>query len=490
MGAQRTLTPVHGEAPRGAATTPLVVDLDGTLSRVDTLYETFAACLFRRPFAALGAFGVLLRGGIAPFKQRLGEIAAIDVATLPLHEDLLQHLREERGRGRSLHLATAADRAIADRVAARVGVFDSVHASDGGRNLKGASKAEHLSALFPEGFAYAGDHPADIAVWRRASSAIVVSSDVLERKVAETTPVERAFRPAAGGWRRWAGAARPHQWSKNLLVLAPIALGWPQLTPAGLFQALAATALLCLLASLTYIVNDVSDVEADRRHPTKRNRPFASGDLALRDGLLVAGAGIPIVLAAGWLISPAVGACLGVYTATTLAYSLGLKRAPLLDVFLIGVLFCVRVALGVAAASLEWSAWLLTFSIFFFFSLGLAKRHTELIGAAAAGVDEIPGRGYRAQDKDLTLVFGVSSMMAATILVVLYLVEEVFPLGAYAEPRWLWAAPALLFLWSSRVWLLANRGQMNDDPVVFALRDRISLALGGLLLATFLLALV
>lgn len=486
----RETTSPAGEPAAAAPRTPLVVDLDGTLSRVDTLYETFAAAVFRKPFATLAAFGALAGAGIAAFKARLGRIAVIDVDTLPLNEDLVGHLRREKGRGRSLHLATAADRSIAERVAERVGVFDSVHASEDGHNLKGPAKAERLSAHFPDGFAYAGDHEADLPVWRVATSAIVVAPEGLRRRVSETTPVEHAFPGAKGGLRAWVKAARPHQWSKNLLVLAPIALGWPQLTAEGLSRALAAMALLCVLASLTYVLNDISDVAADRRHPTKRARPFASGALPVRDGLLIGGLGIPIVLAAGFWVSPAVGACLTIYTVTTLAYSLGLKRAPLLDVFLIGLLFGVRVALGVAAAGLVWSAWLMTFSMFFFFSLGLAKRHTELIRVAASGASEVRGRGYRAEDKDLTLVFGVSSMMAAIVLVVLYLVEEVFPLGAYAEPRWLWSAPALLFLWAARIWLLANRGEMNDDPVVFALKDRVSLALGGLLFATFLLALV
>ncbi|MFN3522308.1 MAG: UbiA family prenyltransferase [Phenylobacterium sp.] len=480
----------RAEGAASAAGEPLVVDMDGTLTRVDTLYELFAAALFKRPLAAIASLRVLFTGGIAPFKRAVGELGEIDVETLPLREDLVAHLVAEKANGRSLHLATAADRAIAEGVAARVGVFDSVQASDGARNLKGPRKAERLAELFPDGFAYAGDHTADLPVWRAAKAAIVVASNGLERQVAQTTPVERIFPGRGGDWRAWAKAARPHQWAKNLLVWAPIALGWPQLTGAGLAQALAATALLCLLASLTYVINDVADVGADRRHPTKRARPFASGALPVRDGLVVGGLGIPLALAAGWAISPAVAACLAAYTITTLAYSIGLKRAPLLDVFLIGVLFSLRVALGVAAAGLEWSAWLMTFSIFFFFSLALAKRHTELVRAVAAGMSEIPGRGYRPHDKDITLVFGVSSMMAAVVLVVLYLVEEVFPLGAYAEPRWLWGAPAVMFLWASRIWLLANRGEMNDDPVVFALKDRVSLSLGGLLLATFLLALV
>ena len=471
-----------------ALPTDLVVDLDGTLTRIDTLHETFALALFTRPLAALRALLNLPFGGRARFKADLCAIAAIDAETPPLHEEMLAWLRRQRDGGRRLHLATAADSAIAQGVAQRLDLFDSVHASDGDANLKGAAKAQHLAEAFPDGFCYAGDS----AVWAKATTVVVVvSGGALERRVrAAGHAVEQGFTRRGGGVRGWLKAARLHQWSKNVLVLVPVILGWPQLSQGGLVSALAAMVLMSLLASLTYLLNDIADLTADRRHWSKRHRPFAAGGLPVLEGLFVAGIGIPVVLALGWLLSPAVASVLAAYGALTLAYSLGLKRVPLLDAFLIGTLFTLRLTLGVVAAGLVWSVWLLTFSMFFFFSLAMAKRHTELLRAAAGGETVLRGRGYLVGDRDLTLAIGVCAAMASILILVLYLMDEVFPAALYALPGFLWAAPAAVFLWVGRIWLLAHRGQMTDDPVVFALTDKISLGLGGAVVLAFLLALL
>ncbi|MET0293808.1 MAG: UbiA family prenyltransferase, partial [Phenylobacterium sp.] len=251
---------------------------------------------------------------------------------------------------------------------------------------------------------------------------------------------------------------------------------------------IAALLCLCALASLTYLINDAADIESDRRHWSKHRRPLASGAVSVRAALTTAFVGIPLVLATAWLVSPAVALCLLLYTLITLAYSFALKSIPLVDAMTVGSLFTLRLALGVAAGGLAWSAWLLTFGACFFFSLTLAKRHTELV-RAGPGAALVPGRGYRADDKALTLAYGIATATASVLLIALYIVEEVFPRAAYAHPQWLWFAPPVLFAWSSRVWLLAHRGHMHDDPVVFALRDRVSWALGGVLAVAFLLAL-
>jgi len=406
---------------------PLVVDLDGTLLRGDTLYETFAAAFFKRPLVTLWvAFASLFRGRAA-LKRALCGLATIEVETLPIRGELLAYLGDQKRRGRTLHLATAADRSIATRVAASLGLFDGIYATDGKRNLKGRAKAEALQAAFPQGFSYAGDSHADLAVWKYAESAVVICSGGLTDKAADVTEVEQRIAHKPPGLRQWLKAARPHQWAKNALVLAPVVLGWSQVTPPDLGRTFAALALLCVLSSLTYIVNDIADIQADRRHATKRRRPFACGAVPVRDGLLLAGLGIPTVLAAGLLIGPAVAASLLAYCVVTLAYSFGLKRIPLADCFVIGVLFTLRLVLGVTAARLEWSAWLLTFALSFFFSLALAKRHTELVGGGLAATGPVPGRGYRYEDRSLTLVFGVAASTTSIIIVVLYLMDEVFP---------------------------------------------------------------
>lgn len=488
--------PSVAEPLRGAATAevsgahPLAVDMDGSLLLVDTLYETFAAALFADPLATLCAFARLTRG-VAPFKRRLSEIAPLDVETLPVRDDLVAWLQAERAAGRRLALATAADDSIAQGVAARVGLFETVHASDGVRNLKSSAKAAALEASYPGGFAYVGDSDADLAVWKRAASGVIVSGGAgFERRARAAQPtVERVFQKAGPTARVWLRAARPHQWSKNVLVLIPVALGWNTITPEQAFWALPALLLICGLASLTYFINDIADLSSDRRHWSKAARPFAAGALPVRDGLLAAVAGIPLILGLGLMISPAVAACLTAYLAITLAYSFGLKRIPFLDTFLIGCLFTVRLLLGVAATGQAGSAWLYAFAMFFFFSLALAKRHTELLRARETlPQGKLEGRGYHVEDREVTLAFGIAASMASVLLLVIYLVEEVFKLGAYPDPQWLWVTPGAIFLWTARIWLLAHRGLMNDDPVVFALRDRVSLALGAAVAAGLVLA--
>jgi 4-hydroxybenzoate polyprenyltransferase len=287
----------------------------------------------------------------------------------------------------------------------------------------------------------------------------------------------------------WSKALRPHQWAKNTIVLVPVALGWRDMTLSSLANTFAMIVLLCVVSSLTYLVNDMADLSSDRKHWSKRRRPFASGAIAVRDGLLVVGIVLPIACTSALLISPLAGICLLCYVVVSLGYSFGWKRVPLFDTFIIAFLFTIRILIGIAAARLVPSAWLLTFSMFFFFSLALAKRHTEILRAAEHGLRKLEGRGYLTKDESLTLTFGVSASMASIVIVVIYLVEEVFARQIYSTPAWLWVTPITIFLFSSRIWVLSHRGRMTDDPVAFALRDRVSLGLGVFVVISILLAL-
>ena len=477
--------------PVGARTAlPLVVDLDGTLLRVDTLYELFVLGLFARPVQTLLSL-FALKNGIAAFKHRLSGIAQLDVGSLPVHEELLAYVKQEAAAGREIHLATAAEQAVAAGVAERFSIFQSVQGTDHEVNLKGSRKAERLKGLFPGGFVYAGDSRADLPVWQSASAAIIVSANPALGAAVQSAgiPVERTFSKKPHRSRAWLRALRPHQWAKNAIVLVPVALGWRDVTLASLATTLAMLALLCVVASLTYLVNDMADLSADRKHWSKRRRPFASGAISLRDGLLVVGFALPVACVLGLWISPLAGICLVSYVVVILGYSFGWKRIPLFDTFIIALLFTIRILIGIAAAKLPPSAWLLTFSMFFFFSLALAKRHTEILRAAEHDLQKLEGRGYQLRDDSLTLTFGISASMASIVIVVIYLVEEVFARDIYSTPAWLWIAPISIFLFSCRIWVLAHRGRMTDDPVAFALRDGISISLGVFVAIGILLAL-
>jgi 4-hydroxybenzoate polyprenyltransferase/phosphoserine phosphatase len=469
---------------------PLVVDLDGTFLAVDTLYELFASGLFAKPVQTILALSVL-RHGIAAFKRQLCSIAELDFEVLPVRDELLTYLQHEAEAGREIHLATAADQVVASGVAARFPLFKTAQGTDQNLNLKGSSKAQRLRDLFPDGFVYAGDSRADLPVWKSAKAAIVVSgSQSLNRAVRSAgIPIEHVVKVRPSQSSAWLRAIRSHQWAKNVIVLVPLALGWRDVTITALLTTLVMIGLLCLVASLTYIVNDIADLSSDRRHWSKRLRQFASGAIAVRDGLVVVGIMLPAACAAALLLSPLAGVCLLCYVAVTLGYSFGWKRIPLFDTFIVGLLFTIRILIGIAAAHLAPSAWLLTFSMFFFFSLALAKRHTEILRAAEHDLKRLEGRGYLVADAGLTMAFGISASMASIVIVVIYLVEEVFARQIYNTPAWLWVTPIAIFLFSCRIWVLSHRGRMTDDPVAFALRDRVSLGLGVFVAIAILLAL-
>lgn len=468
----------------GPPSRPLAVDLDGTLLATDTLYETIALNLFRRPLATVAACAAVVRGKAA-LKRSVAALELPEPETLPLNADFVEYLKGERAAGRDIHLVTAADQRIAEHVAARIGLFDSVTGTSSEENLKGPAKAELLAARFPEGFAYAGDHAADLAVWRKADGAVLVGTSARTRRAAEDegVAVEAEFpRARAGTFRLWRKALRLHQWSKNVLILAPLFLAHLYTDVSAVLAALAAFLLMGLVASGTYLVNDLSDLAADRAHRTKRHRPFAAGTLPVRDGLAAAPLLIGTGLLGGLVLSPAFGALLLVYLVTTLAYSFGLKRVPMADVFILGSLYCLRLVMGVAVIGVALSPWLAAFGFCFFFAMSLAKRHVDLVKAKDLPPDvAIPGRGYRPADWPVTLAMGAAATFASIIVVVLYIVEEAFATVGYGAPEFLWAAPALILLWTQRIWLLAHRGELDDDPVSFAIRDRVSLLLGAVL---------
>lgn len=469
------------------SSTPLVVDLDFTLLRTDSLWEQFVALLFHKPLAAIGALASLLAGP-AQFKARLAQIGEFDPTVLPYRQDLLDYLTLQKLAGRTVHLVTAADRRLAESVAAHVGLFDTVEASDGTYNLKGKKKAERLAQLFPAGFAYAGDNSADLKVWTLAKAVILagVSPGLARRAKALGNPIEAEFARTPANYRVWRKALRLHQWAKNVLVFVPLLLAHRYRDLHADLMSLLAFFAMGLVASATYLINDLADLAADRRHPVKCKRPFASGDLAIKQGvfaiasLLIAGFGL------AFATSPLLVAGLAAYAFLTLAYTFRLKRIALLDVATLGLLYTLRIVIGAIVVGAPPSVWLSTFSMFFFFSISLAKRYAEIFALSTrAPSGLIAGRGYRADDGPAVLALGVGAGTASVLIVVLYLTNEAFPSGVYHHPNWLWVAPFLLMLWVGRVWLLAGRGELDEDPVAFALRDRFSWALAAPLLLAF-----
>jgi 4-hydroxybenzoate polyprenyltransferase len=468
---------------------PLVVDLDGTLTVTDTLYESFATLLFQDPARAVASLFHIARGP-AVVKRFIAQRVRPDAAKLPYRSDLVDFLRGEKARGRQIHLVTAADQAIADAVIAEFDFFDSATGSDGERNLKGEAKLKFVRGRFADGFVYVGDGSADLPLFRAARGVILcdVTAATASAVANAGTAVFARFDQPASAWRDWLHAFRVHQWAKNLLIFVPLFVGHAYEDPAKIAAAALGFILLCVLSSATYIANDLSDLDADRAHATKRLRPFASGRLKISHGLVAAPLMIFFALFGAYMLSPRFAAALIAYLVVTSAYSFGLKRIALFDVFVIGILFTLRIVMGVEVAALSHSPWLLSFALAFFVSLALAKRHGEVMRAARIDVEEILGRGYRGSDWPITLTFGVGVGLVSVVIMLLYMTNDATPSGFYRSPGWLYAIPALLTIWLMRIWLLSNRMLLHDDAVVFALRDRISLALGLAVSVVFFLA--
>lgn len=477
---------VQTSAPELNSAYPLVLDLDGTLLRTDLLLEVALQYVKREP---LGMFMLLVWAcrGIACLKYQLAARTELAVDLLPVNEALVDYARAAAADGRTVIAATAANRDLATKVCARFGFISDVLASCHRINLKGAHKARALRDRFPAGYAYAGDATADLAVWKEARFGIFAGRDkrLLER-LQRVTTLEAQFAHAPVTIHHWLRALRLHQWAKNGLVFLPLMLAGHLLDLSGWAACLAAFLATGLAASATYVINDLLDLEADRQHWSKRNRPFASGAIGIPQGIagaiILLVAGIGIAFAACGL--PVVAALL-LYCTLTLAYSIYLKRVPILDVVLLAGLFTVRLGIGAVAAQVRLSSWLLVLSMFLFLSLALAKRSTEIGRKFASGATSTHGRGYVAADASLVASLGVSSAVAAVLVMVLYLVLEAFGDALYNSPQLLWGAPMFIGLWLGRVWLLCGRGCLNDDPVAFAVTDRTSLFLGFGVLASF-----
>lgn len=460
---------------------PLVLDLDGTLLATDVLVESLVAFVFRNPANIFRVLGWLLQGR-ATLKRKLAEAAPLDLKSLPFREEVVDYARAEAAAGREVHVATAADQALAQALLEPLDFIQGVHGSDGVVNLKGRRKAEALAERFPDGFTYVGESAPDLEVWRVAADCVFAGASGsvvrrLDRMGAPVTILPRR-RPRLGDWIK---LLRLHQWAKNALVFLPLALGGALFSPAAWLDCALGFLALGLIASGTYVFNDLVDLQSDRRHWSKKNRAFACGLLPIPVGLALA----PACVIAGFCLGALTGQprlllLLAGYLATTVSYSLAIKQIPILDAMTLAGLFTLRLAIGVVCAAVLWSPWLLVFSMFIFSSLSLAKRSTELSRMTAAGLERMPGRGYVKADAPLVFALGVSLSTAATFVLVMYLIQDAFRHEFYRYPGALWSMPAVIALWTGRIWLLCGRQDLHDDPVLFAVKDRVSLLLGAL----------
>jgi 4-hydroxybenzoate polyprenyltransferase/phosphoserine phosphatase len=457
---------------------PLAVDLDGTLIASDSLAESALLLVKQKPWYVFRMLFWLLRGR-RKLKAEIGARVQLRCETLPYRPEIVGYLEAEHAAGRKLVLATAAHHTVADAVAEHLRLFDEVLASNEQNNHKGTAKRDQLIQRFGvRGFDYIGDSRADLPVWAASRMAHVAGSSRNIAALAQAVGAEpgRSFATPRPGVRTWLRAIRVQQWVKNTLIFVPLILAH-RLEVRALLLELAAFFGFSCLASGTYIINDLFDLGADRKHPVKRSRAFASGELSIAQGVLVSFGLCAAGLALGAMLGIETLACLLIYFAVALLYSSFLKQEPILDVVILAFLYTLRLIAGGVTANVHISMWLFQFSLFLFVSLALVKRYSELHRMKMERSGEVRARGYCLADLTTVSQTGIASGLLAGLVLALYVnspdVEHL-----YAWPHVLWGTCPIFIYWITRLWLIAGRGGMNEDCIVFAFHDGVSYCAG------------
>jgi 4-hydroxybenzoate polyprenyltransferase/phosphoserine phosphatase len=463
----------------------LCIDVDGTLLRMDLLFESILLLVKHKPWLLL-LMPLWLTKGKAYLKKQLASYVSLASVQLRMHDDLVRFLKVESENGRHLVLCSASDRSLVEQVANRLAFPVEVLASDGVVNLKGEKKAQALTERFGvRGFDYVGNGRADLPVWRQARQAIVVGASAYTEKTArEQGNVTMVFPETSSTVSTVARALRVHQWVKNILVFAPLVAAHQFLNVDLILLTTGACLAMCSCASGIYIINDLADIDSDRRHPFKRRRPFANGELPIATGLIMApllvGGGIALSLLLPWNATLILLSYVGLST----AYTYWLKEKLLADVITLAALYTIRIIMGGVAGGLLVSPWFLSFSLFLFISLAFIKRVTEMIQLSTREQKNAAGRGYYVSDTTTLAMLGIASGFLSCLVLSLYINGDSVR-RLYAYPEWLWLLVPLLLYWIGRLWITTMRGQMTDDPIVYLFKDRrtyATIVFGGLIL--------
>ena len=453
----------------------LVVDLDGTLIKTDMLMESFLGLIKKNPLYIFKVLLWLLKGK-AVLKSKIAHRVDIDVSVLPYNGEFIDYLREQKANGRSLALATATHTRYAEQIAEHLQLFDRIFATKSATNIAANNKAKILCDAYGEKqFVYAGNASPDFKVWKHSSNCVVIhSSNHFKEKANRLAPMEMDFIVQKPFLLEHLKACRIHQWIKNVLIFVPIFAAHAITDVGVLVNGLLAFLAFSLCASSAYLFNDLLDLDSDRHHSTKKKRPFAAGTLPVLHGLLL----VPVLLTLTSVICMFLPSLFAMvlfgYFITTTVYSLTLKKYLMLDVIILAGLYTVRLLAGAAATGIQLSEWLLAFSMFIFLSLALVKRYTELMSLRLNHVNsDAKGRGYQVGDIELLASLGTASGYLSVLVIALYISDEKIQV-MYQHSQFLWGICPLLLFWISRVWIIAHRGGMNDDPIVFAVTDPVS----------------
>ncbi|WP_136681445.1 UbiA family prenyltransferase [Neptunomonas sp. XY-337] len=451
---------------------PLFVDLDGTYTKTDLLFESFILAFKRNPLIILNCFFWLTQG-IANLKNQLSKISKIDTKNLPLNQEFFSFLKQEKKKGRKIYLATASNEIYAKSIVDNTDIFHDYISSDKKTNLKGKEKLKKIKEI-SEVFSYAGNDLIDFEIFKEAHESILVNPSASAIKQSKITPVDQTFDISTASGKTWARQLRLHQWLKNLLILVPLLVSGSFTEIESIFTIIAAFFSFSLLASSTYILNDLIDLESDRSHARKKYRPLAAGLISIKSAALVAASLFSTSILVALSLSYAFSLILFAYLSLTLFYSFKVKQYIGMDVVTLALLYTIRILAGAAAINVATSFWLLAFSIFIFLSLALVKRCSEIKSMEAEGKQLAKGRDYNIEDYAVLKSFGTSSAMLALLMFCFYINNNVLT-NQYHQPDILWLIVPALCYWLMRMWIKTHRGEMHDDPIVFSLKDKGSL---------------
>lgn len=477
---------------KGVSSLPLVVDLDGTLIATDTLFESANQYVWSKAFSVLSLLGWLVKGK-AFLKSKLAANVQISPESIPYRQEVIEFLSEEKQKGRVIILATASSEVYASAIAQHLNMFSEVFASTETLNLKGVNKRDKLISLYGEGgFDYVGDSQADISIWEHAHQSFMLKPKKSWVKhvsrFSESVEIELN---SPNRFMTLNKTIRMHQWVKNLLIFLPLLVTHQLFAPFELARSVLAFFAFSLAASSIYVVNDLVDLQNDRLHKTKKNRAIASGRTSIVAAWIIWPTLLLVSLAISFvLLSLEFGVIILAYIGLTTIYSLKLKKIAVLDVVTLALLYTSRIIAGAIAIYTVPSFWILSFSLFFFFSLALMKRFSELLELKSAGrTKSIKGRGYSSEDLELVSAIGAGSGLISVLVMLLYIHDPLIS-ELYSNPLILWLCGVILLVWISRAWLIAHRGQMHEDPIVFALKDKVSYFLAASMGLVFFLAMV
>lgn len=453
---------------------PLVVDLDGTLIRSDVLIESFLMLIKDNPLNLILVL-VWLSKGKANLKAEIASRVDLPVEHLPYNSDVIDFLQSEKSKGREIVLATASNERYAKEIAEHLKLFDSVLASDRNLNLSGRNKRAALTDRYGErGYSYAGNEKIDLNVWEHCATAIVVGDSSLALEAEKLCKIEKQISVKKPDLRTFVKALRVHQWVKNGLILVPLLTSHSIGDFSLLLSSLCAFMAFSFCASSVYLLNDMLDLYDDRQHATKKERPFAKGTMPLLTGLITTPILLFLAIILCFFLPIEFAVVLAIYYLLTLAYSFKLKRLVMVDVVTLASLYTIRIVAGAAAIGVTLSFWLLSFSMFLFLSLAIVKRYTELLKLRSKSVSKTLGRGYQVEDVELLAPLGGASGYVSVLVLALY-INSPDVKSLYSQPTLMWPACLVMLYWVSRIWIIAHRGNMNDDPIVFALKDRASI---------------